>query len=264
VWAISNGAWQAEAMESERLRECLAADFARLRDIAATTELSRQVPSCPDWTLADLVQHVGAVYLHKVECMRLGTNPRPWPPEGLEAEDPRALLERGYAALDAEFASRAPESAAFTWYAPDQTVGFWIRRMAQETVIHRVDAELAAGVDLAPIPKDLALDGIDEFLVAFVEFGSRSWPEDYADVLPTADGRSVRLDAAGSSWLVRPTPEGVEVRVSDVDGASATVAGEPTDLLLWTWNRADNGAVTASGDLDLVADLRRIFVGAAQ
>lgn len=251
-------------MESKRLRECLANDFARMRDVAASADLTRQVPSCPDWTLADLLLHVGAVYLHQVECMRLGTNPHPWPPKGLEAEDPRALLDRGYAALAAEFDSRLPESPAFTWYAPDQTVGFWIRRMAQETVIHRVDAELAAGADLAPIPTDLALDGIDEFLIAFVEFGSRSWPEDYADVLPTSDGRSVRLDADGSSWLVRPTPDGVEVRVSDLDGASAVVVGDPTDLLLWSWNRAGDASITISGDTDLVADLRRIFTSSAQ
>jgi hypothetical protein len=52
---------------------------------------------------------------------------------------------------------------------PDQTVGFWIRRMAQETVVHRVDAELAAEVAPGAIPDDIALDGIDEFLIAFIE-----------------------------------------------------------------------------------------------
>jgi hypothetical protein len=40
--------------------------------------------------------------------------------------------------------------------------------MAQETVIHRVDAELAAGAPVAVIPGDLAADGIDELLAAFV------------------------------------------------------------------------------------------------
>jgi uncharacterized protein (TIGR03083 family) len=251
-------------MESVRLRECLASDFARLRDIAATADLARPVPSCPDWTLSDLVRHVGTVYLHKVECMRQGVNPQPWPPAGVETEDPLALLDRAYAALAAEFDSRTPESPAFTWYAPDQTVGFWIRRMAQETVIHRVDAELAAGADLASIPDDLALDGIDEFLIAFVEFGTRTWPEDFHDVLATADGRSVLLDAAGTGWLVRPTPDSVEVRMSDLEGASATVAGKPADLLLWSWNRVDDSAVAITGDATLIADLRRVFTAGAQ
>ena len=41
-------------------------------------------------------------------------------------------------------------------------MGFWFRRMAHETVIHRVDAELAAGLPTAHVPDDLAIDGIDE------------------------------------------------------------------------------------------------------
>ena len=45
--------------------------------------------------------------------------------------------------------------------------------MAQETVIHRVDAELAAGEPIAPIPDDLAVDGIDEVLERFLAYGSR-------------------------------------------------------------------------------------------
>jgi uncharacterized protein (TIGR03083 family) len=251
-------------MESARLREYLAADFARLRAVVTTTDLTAAVPSCPGWTLADLARHVGAVYLHKVECMRQGTHPESWPPPGVIEEEPVALLDRSYAALTAEFASRAPQDRAFTWYGPDQTVGFWIRRMAQETVIHRADAELAAGTDITDIPDDLALDGIDEFLVAFVEYGSRTWPDEYGEVLATADGRSVRLETSGASWLVQPTPEEVYVRAGDMDSASAVVGGKPPALLLWLWNRAGDDAVTASGDADLVAYLRKMFAAGAQ
>jgi uncharacterized protein (TIGR03083 family) len=196
--------------------------------------------------------------------MRRGSHPEPWPPAGIDDEEPVALLERAYAALAAEFASRSPQAYAFTWYAPDQTVGFWIRRMAQETVIHRIDAELAAGVDQAPIPDDLALDGVDEFLIAFVEFGSRTWPDEYGEVLATTDGRSVRLETSGAQWLVRPTPESVEVRVSDLDGAEAAVAAKPADLLRWVWNRSDDTVVSISGDPGLVTELRRVFAAGAQ
>src|SRR6185436_3745950 len=168
-------------MESARLLDSLASDFDRLRKVATTADLAAPVPSCPGWTLADLIRHVGTVYLHKVECMRLGSHPEDWPPAGIADEDPAALLDRSYAALTAEFGSRDPADPAFTWYGPDQTVGFWIRRMAQETVIHRVDAELAAEVEPGAIPDDIALDGIDEFLIAFIEYGSRTWPDEYGD-----------------------------------------------------------------------------------
>ena len=88
--------------------------------------------------MADLLRHVGEVYLDKVECMRLGRDPESWPPPGLQDEPPLQLLDRSYADLTGEFAARRPQDHAFTWYGPDQSVAFWIRRMAQETVIHRV------------------------------------------------------------------------------------------------------------------------------
>jgi uncharacterized protein (TIGR03083 family) len=251
-------------MESERLLACLEADFARLREVAAAADLTAKVPSCPEWTVADLVRHVAVVYLHKVECMRLGSHPQPWPPEGVNSEDPLALLDRAYAALSAEFATRPPDSAAFTWFGDDQTVGFWIRRMAQETVIHRVDAELGAGVPLAAIPDDLARDGLDEVLVAFVEYGARTWPDEYAPTLAGTDGRTLRLETTGAAWLVRPTPAVIEVSATDDSTPDAVVRGDPSALLLWVWNRAGDDAVSASGDDRLVALFRQIMVISTQ
>jgi len=251
-------------MESKRLLECLEADYARLHDVAAAADLTARVPTTPEWTVADLVEHVAVVYLHKVECMRVGHHPEPWPPEGLDRSDPVALLDRAYPALAAEFAARSPESEAFTWYEPDQTVGFWIRRMAQETVIHRVDAELGAGVPHAAIPDDLARDGIDEVLVAFLQYGSMNWPDEYAPTLAEADGRTVRLETTGQAWLVKPTPEGVDVRVTDEGAADAVVRGEPRDLLLWLWNRGGEDAVSTTGDPAVVANFRRLMVTSTQ
>src|SRR5262249_1418300 len=131
-------------VDSQRLRDCLDADFHRLREVACAADLHTAVPTCPGWTLEDLVRHVGEVYLYKVETMRLGSQAEEWPPEGFNDEPPIHLLGRAYAALIAEFAGRRPNDHTLTWYEADQTVGFWIRDMAQETVIHRVDVELAA------------------------------------------------------------------------------------------------------------------------
>ncbi|MEV4286740.1 maleylpyruvate isomerase N-terminal domain-containing protein [Nonomuraea bangladeshensis] len=79
-------------------------------------------------------------------------------------------LDRSYAGLRAEFAAREPGEATLTWYDPDQTVGFWIRRMALETVVHRIDAELAAGTPVTPVPDDLAADGVDEILTVMLAY----------------------------------------------------------------------------------------------
>src|SRR5579862_4041971 len=148
-------------MDNARFLSCLEADYRRLREVVAG-HLDARVPTCPDWSVTDLARHVGEVYLHKVECMQAGGPwETEWPPAGLMDEEPLALLDRSYAELVAELTTRDPGAPGGTWYTPDPTVGFWFRRMAQETVIHRVDAELGASASVAPIPDDLAIDGID-------------------------------------------------------------------------------------------------------
>ena len=111
--------------------------------------------------------------------------------------------------LPEESTTRNPAAPGGTWYKPDPTVGFWFRRMAQETVIHRIDAELGAGASIAPAPDDLAVDGIDELLKVFIAYAFSEWPEDFTEVLKNSPGRAflIRTEAAAgtpsSSWLVR-------------------------------------------------------------
>jgi uncharacterized protein (TIGR03083 family) len=236
-------------MEHGRLLSVLDADFTRLRRLAQR-DLTAPVPNCPEWTVDDLARHVGLVYLHKVECMREQKAPAAWPPPELADAPALALLDRAYPELLAEFAARKPEDATHTWYGPDQTVGFWIRRMAQETVIHRVDAEQSLGEPVAEIPADLALDGIDEVLVCFLAYASRTWPEDFAGILPEREALPVEVRPdGGPGWLVRAAPDGVGVeRLAPDAPAAAMISGAPDAVLLWLWRRAEAG-VTRSGDL---------------
>jgi uncharacterized protein (TIGR03083 family) len=244
-------------MESSRLLTCLAADYERLREVAAR-DLTAPVPSCPGWLVSDLVRHVAEVYLHKVECIRLRRSPDPWPPD-LSAEEPIALLERAYAALTAEFAQHAPTDPAYTWYEPDQTVGFWIRRMAQETVIHRIDSELALGEVSAPIPNDLAVDGIDEVLTVFLGYGSHRWPEEFGPTLKEASGRAVRVATEAESWLVVANPGGVDLDISGERTPDATVLGPADAMLRWLWARGGDDQIQITGDAGAVAELRRLL-----
>jgi uncharacterized protein (TIGR03083 family) len=233
-----------------------------LRQVAEH-DLTAPVPNCPEWTVDDLVRHVAVVYLHKVACMRQRKPPDPWPPD-LSGEPALALLDRAYGELTAEFAVRQPVQTAHTWYEPEQTVGFWIRRMAQETVIHRVDAEQALREPLAEIPADLALDGIDEVLECFLAYGSQGWPEMFAGILPSEETGAVGVRAAGSGWLVRAAPDGVRVERSTPDApAPAGLAGTPDVVLLWLWRRADSG-VTREGDLAEVDRLHALLREATQ
>jgi uncharacterized protein (TIGR03083 family) len=254
-------------MEYSRFLDCLAADFARLRAVVPT-DPAAAVPSCPGWTVADLTRHVGEVYLHKTLAMREGAEPEPWPPAELAVQEPLALLDRAYAGLREEFATRQPEDAAGSWYGPDQTVGFWARRMAQETVIHRIDAELGTGQAVAPVPADLAVDGIDELLKVFVEYSVAEWGGAFADILSGSPGRGYAVRTDGAAWRVRTGPGLFEVADGTGDGeADVTVSGPPAAVLRWVWNREAPGepsGVTVDGDPDAVAELRRCIVVATQ
>jgi uncharacterized protein (TIGR03083 family) len=251
-------------MQSARFLELMDGDFRRLRELAGGNPEAK-VPTCPDWTLADLVEHVSMVYLHKVETMRHNAVPSPWPPENRPVETPAALLSRAYAALSAEFADRPPATPAPTWFEPDQTVGFWIRRMAHETVVHRVDGELAAGAEIAPIPDDLAADGIDEILKVFLEYESTAWQEEFADALSSYAGQTLLVSVGDRAWSVTLRPEAVTVADAEPGSpADATVTGDPVSVLLWLWRRADGQTVTFGGDMTVIAGLRELMRIATQ
>jgi Mycothiol maleylpyruvate isomerase N-terminal domain len=84
-------------MDESRYLGCLAADHGDLRDAAASVELTVPVPSCPGWTMGNLVSHLAEVYLHKVTVMRTGRWPEQWPPPGRTPEPPLRLLGRATA-----------------------------------------------------------------------------------------------------------------------------------------------------------------------
>jgi uncharacterized protein (TIGR03083 family) len=291
-------------MQTQRFLECLAADVARLRDVAAK-DLDAPVPTCPGWVVRDLVRHVAQVYLHKAESIRRRELPHPWPPP-LDREEPLALLDRAWGELTAEFARHDPADPAYTWHDADQTVGFWIRRMAQETVIHRLDAELALGTEVAPVPDDLAVDGIDEVLCLFLDYGSKRWPDEFGPVLPAVPTPQVYVVCARSAWSIAAGPRGVDVRrlaATPIDlatpptvgagderpatvrsapgGADRAVAGVrpgpqavPAGAValvsggpvpLLRWLWSRGGdGVAVEGDVDAVARVRRLLAAATQ
>lgn len=254
-------------MENSRYLDCLDADFTRLRAVVPSS-LGRPVPTCPGWTVADLTRHVAEVYLHKTLAMREGAEPETFPPPGLAGEEPVALLDRAYAGLRAEFVARKPADPAGSWYTPDQTVGFWIRRMAQETVIHRIDAELGAGQPVAPVPGDLAIDGIDELLKVFVAFSVAEWGDYFTEVLGSSPGWTYTVRTDGATWQVRTGPGRFEVTDGAGDGvADVTVTGPPEAVLRWVWHRESPGEpspVTVQGAPAAVDELNRIIVIATQ
>jgi uncharacterized protein (TIGR03083 family) len=218
----------------ERYLEVIEQEGERLL-MTAEAALDQPVPTCPGWTVDDLVFHVGVVYSHKIAVLQQGTRPVEWelPPDDATPADDVAWGHARLHALVTELRARPATDRAWTFHAPDQSVGFWLRRMAHETVVHRADAEAALG-PIAPIDEDVALDGIDEFV----------------SVMLTSDGPAAAVSVTGASV--------------EFSSLGVRVSGSASDLLLWLWGRVPDSAVVIGGSTAAAASLRGVLQGAGQ
>jgi hypothetical protein len=142
-------------------------------------------------------------------------------------------------------------------WADDQTAGFWLRRITHDTLVHRLDAELAVGrpVTLAP---DMAADSVSDLLEMF----SILPRIDHFPALSQLRGHGQTLHfhatdpglAAAGEWLAHRTPSGVEWEHRHAT-TDATLRGPALDLLLVLSRRAplDSSRLEASGDSELLA-----------
>jgi uncharacterized protein (TIGR03083 family) len=226
------------------------ADSERLAEVGRLG-LDAAVPSCPDWTVADLVDHTAHVYLHKVAWLRGGSRPDPWPPPELEGREPLGLFDEATTTLLAELEARNPNDPAETFWEPEQSVGFWYRRMALEAAVHRYDGELAHGVATA-IHGPLATDGIDEALR--VMLGGPWWAK--FDTDEPLDAR-IRVTAGGRSWTVTADLRSITVVEGDTGPVATEIAGAPEDVFLWLWGRRDADSLAVAGDQEIAAGFRR-------
>src|SRR5262245_56717668 len=108
------------------------------------------VPTCPDFTVDDLAQHVGAFCSFWTHILCEGTGHPKTPFEELGSEGRSEWLADLGGHLVTELRDTPPGTSVWTWYEPDQTAGFVARRCSHELAIHRVDAQLAIG-DTEPV-----------------------------------------------------------------------------------------------------------------
>lgn len=239
----------------------LRSDGTRLAELA--TDLAAPVPSCPGWTVRDLVEHTADVYVHKTGAVRDRRMPH-WPPEHGDA-DPVERLRTALSELLTVLEAAQPDTPAVSWWPTEQSAGFWARRMAHESVIHRIDAELAADLP-SLVDESLGVDGTDEVLTRFLTDPRLEWPVVEAPPCTVL----VRVEA-GPGWLVRLEPDAVHVDLHDagseasVDaGTEAVLAGTGADLDLWLWGRGDLDVLRAEGSASAIALLSERMVTATQ
>jgi uncharacterized protein (TIGR03083 family) len=223
---------------------------------AAEGHLDSPVPTCPKWVVADLVAHVGRVYGWATGIVASAGQP----PTGRGPDAPAdrdALLpwygEVREKLLDDLTRHDADDPAwVFVAEAP-QKVGWWYRRQALESTVHRFDAQSASG-EADPIDAPLAVEGIDEYLTGFLPRIVGRGPIDGL----TGTLHVHATDAPGEWWLDLDA-EGMAVRREHAK-ADTAVRGPSSGLYLWMCNRqtVQRGGLEVLGNASVVDAWRAV------
>ncbi|MFF9129270.1 maleylpyruvate isomerase family mycothiol-dependent enzyme [Streptomyces sp. NPDC014806] len=242
--------------------------------LASGADPAATVATCPDWSLEELVRHVGRALRWTDQLVRTrATENIPWekvpdtagPDATGDAAALGAWLTEAAALVTEALREAGPDAPVWAWNG-ESTAGFWARRMTHEVAVHRADATLTAGLSYALAP-EVAADAIDEWL-QIVQFIQRAGVHEAAADL-RGDGRSIHLHATdapaglNAEWLVELAEEGVRWRRGH-EKATVALRGPLTDVLLAFYRRIplDTPGLEILGERELLEFwLRRASFG---
>jgi uncharacterized protein (TIGR03083 family) len=199
------------------------------------------VPTCGDWTIADLCRHVWQVYANVTLYVSTRATSRPDKLPEMPEGDPVDLLEAQLDELVSALSECEADTPIWTWVfnAPEGAI-FWARRMAHESVVHRFDAQNAHGIQ-EPISAELAADGIDELIDIIV-------PRVYGrDSVAGPTGTVALHSSDGDAWYLELLPDGVR-KVERIETPQVTATGTSSALLLTLYGRVPLSSVEIAGD----------------
>ncbi len=236
------------------------ADLVRLMDersaafraaVAAAPSLDVRVPTCPEWTLFDLVQHLGEGRHRWAATVAAG--PADAPPAFSAPAPPRereallAWFTTSTEKLQAALRQAGPDRGCWTWWGPSQspqTTGAVARHQLQQVAVHTYDAQVTVGAP-EPLPDEVALDGVDEFLTTCVA-NTALWPHQPAVIdYHATEGRSWRI------WLSADGARTAQLG-DDPQAPSVSARGTAHQLVMFCYGRISMDALQVEGD-------RRVF-----
>jgi mycothiol maleylpyruvate isomerase-like protein len=228
-----------------RLLEVVRVEGSLLASSALGTDPHLPVRYAEGMTLGDTVRHVGSVYRMVVEWLRSGNQPTRWQRGPIPGQTLVEYLRAGHQEVLAELSAHDPADAAPTWWPLDQTYGFWYRRLAHESTVHRYDVQTAAAAMTVGgrIDEEIAFDGIDEILSL--------WFTHRLGVLGVSNSWTgqVGVIAGRREWVAQITPTGTASwQAAGDERVEATITSDPAGMYLWLWGRRPFGTVTPAGD----------------
>jgi uncharacterized protein (TIGR03083 family) len=233
-------------LSPQRYASELEAQTARLAAAVSRLSPAAVVPTCPDWTVRDLVSHVGTGHRYAAGIVeQAATEPVSYRIQEAPAEQPAwgDWLAAGAGRLNDAVRRRGFDGKVWTFQPQHQTAGFWLRRMVHDEIVHRFDAEPDG--ELAP---ELAADGIADLLLVFeTVVGPASGRQ------LTGTGETLLFSATDTAdrWHIALVPTGFAWRDAEAP-ADVTCRAPVTDLLLILNRRRAPRADQVHGDRALL------------
>ena len=227
------------------------------------TEPGTSIPTCPEWTLTDLVDHVGSTQRWVSRLVSEGiSDPGTAFSIGWESApaDPSAwgswLLD-GAHRVEAVFTAATDDRVVFDPSGGGDGVAFWYQRVFGEISVHRIDAAFALDRDYR-IDPTLAVAAIEDWLANMASSGWAANVPGFADAM-RGNGQTIAWvpDDADQAWLLRRT-EAPLVLTHDRGDADVTIHGPARELLQIVSRRLPLDAAQSSavvGDRDELTHL---------
>jgi len=230
---------------------------------AGDAEPGTPIPTCPEWTLTDLVEHVGATQRWVSRLVGEGisdpgtafsigwesapANPSAW----------RSWLLDGARGVETTFAGATDDRVVWDPSGAGDGVAFWSRRAFGEISVHRIDAAFALDRDYQ-IDPTLAGAAIEDWLSTMASSGWAANVPGFADAM-RGDGQTIAwvADDTDQAWLLRRTAAPL-VLTHDRGAADVTINGPARELLQIVSRRLPLDAAQSStvvGDRDELTHL---------
>lgn len=151
-------------MDHVECTNALEIEVARFANAMSSMSRDERITTCPGWTVVDLAEHLGLIHRWAEQLVNLRSPDRIARERSVADRDSvnPAWIREGGDRLVATLRHADPDDPMWSW-GLDQHVRFWSRRQLHETLVHRMDLELAAHVD-PHVDSEIADDAIDEFL----------------------------------------------------------------------------------------------------
>jgi len=230
---------QTGQMDAAERAAALETEGNRLLSVA-TADLDADIPSCPGWQAANLLGHVANGWEAFRIIMESGSIDPPdfgtfaQVPEDHD-EIPEFARER-LALLVPVVAHADPTGPIWSWTGP-VTLAFFQRRAHFETLVHRLDAELATG-DRTPIDPSVGVDGVDELFSTLLA--------GVTDNLPSGSLHLHQTDGDGE--LMLQVSDGTIAVSHEHAKGDAALRASGEDLLTSMWGRRSIDGLELFGD----------------